>query len=176
LTSPTEVPEPTVVVGKITKAHGLHGEVVVLVISDNPDRFSPGASVFLENGRELGIRATRPNGGRLLVSFEGVNDRNAADLLRGSSLVVPLSMLPELPEGDYWPHQLIGCHVVTEIGRSLGTVADVIGSPASDLWAAVDDAGEETLIPAIREVVMSVDVVGRRIEVREIPGLTAPDP
>ena len=90
--------------------------------------------------------------------------------------MVPLSMLPELPEGEYWPHQLIGCEVVTETGRSLGAVADVIGSPANDLWAAADDAGTETLIPAIREVVMSVDVVERRIEVREIPGLTAPDP
>ena len=72
-TSPTEVPpEPTVVVGKITKAHGLHGEVLVLVISDNPDRFALGASVFLEDGRELRIGASRPNGGRLLVTFEGV--------------------------------------------------------------------------------------------------------
>ena len=167
--------EPTVVVGKITKAHGLHGEVVVLVISDNPDRFDPGTSVFLEDGRELRIGSSRPNGGRLLVTFEGVTDRNAADLLRGSQLVVPLSMLPELPEGDYWPHQLIGCEVVTETGRSLGTVADVIGNPANDLWAAVDDAGTETLIPAIREVVISVDVADQRIEVREIPGLTAPD-
>jgi len=169
------VSEPTVVVGKITKAHGLHGEVVVLVISDNPDRFDPGTSVFLEDGRELRIGSSRPNGGRLLVTFEGVTDRNAADLLRGSQLVVPLSMLPELPEGDYWPHQLIGCEVVTETGRSLGTVADVIGNPANDLWAAVDDAGTETLIPAIREVVISVDVADQRIEVREIPGLTAPD-
>ena len=169
------MPEPTVVVGKITKAHGLRGEVVVLVISDNPDRFAPGASVFLEDGRELQISAARPNGGRLLVTFEGVGERTQAEQLRGAMLVVPLSMLPPLPEGEFWPHQLIGCDVVTETGRSLGAVADVIGNPANDLWAAVDEAGTETLIPAIREVVISVDVVDRRIEVREIPGLTAPD-
>ena len=168
------MPEPTVVVGKVTRAHGLKGEVLVLVISDNPDRFAPDASVFLEDGRELRIRASRANGGRLLVLFEGVADRNAADLLRGSTLVVPQSLLPDLPEGEYWPHQLIGLEVVTESGRSLGAIADVIGSPANDLWAAVDGDGEETLIPAIREVVISVDVALRRIEVREIPGLTAP--
>lgn len=167
--------EPTVAVGKITKAHGLRGEVVVLVFSDNPDRFVPGTSVFLEDGRELRIGASRPNGGRLLVTFEGVTDRNAADLLRGSSLVVPLSMLPELPEGEFWPHQLIGFEVVTETGRSLGTLADVIGNPANDLWAAVDDAGTETLIPAIREVVAEVDVAHKRVLVRDLPGLTAPD-
>ena len=73
------MPEPTVVVGKVTKAHGLHGEVMVLVFSDNPDRFEPGSSMFLEDGREVRVRTARPNGGRLLVAFEGVGDRNAAD-------------------------------------------------------------------------------------------------
>lgn len=167
--------EPTVVVGKITKAHGLQGEVVVLVISDNPDRFDPGTSVFLEDGRELRIGSSRPNGGRLLVTFEGVTDRNAADLLRGSQLVVPLSMLPELPEGDYWPHQLEGCEVITESGRPLGAIVDVLSSPANDLWVAVDGSGTETLIPAIREVVAEVDVARKRVLVRDLPGLTVPD-
>lgn len=167
--------EPTVVVGKITKAHGLHGEVVVLVLSDNPDRFAPGTSVFLEDGRELRIGASRPNGGRLLVTFEGVTDRNAADLLRGRTLVVPQSLLPELSSGEYWPHQLIGLQVVTESGRSLGAIVDVIGNPANDLWVAVDEAGVETLIPAIREFVVEVDLDAERVLVGDIPGLTAPE-
>src|SRR6185312_3093122 len=93
-TSPTEVPEPTVVVGKVTKAHGLRGEVVVLVFSDNPERFEPGSAMFSEDGREFRVRASRPNGGRLLVAFEGVGDRNAAEALRGRTLVVPRSSLP----------------------------------------------------------------------------------
>jgi 16S rRNA processing protein RimM len=169
------VSEPTVVVGKITKAHGLRGEVVVLVISDNPDRFAPDTSVFLEDGRELRIRASRPNGGRLLVTFEGVTERNAADLLRGSSLVVPLSMLPQLSEGDYWPHQLIGCEVITGSGRSLGTITDVIANPVNDLWVAVDEDGIETLIPAIHGFVTDVDIAAGRVLVRDIPGLTAPE-
>lgn len=169
------MPEPTVVVGKVTRAHGLKGEVLVLVISDNPDRFAPDASVFLEDGRELRIHASRSNGGRLLVTFEGVADRNAADLLRGSTLVVPQSLLPDLPEGEYWPHQLIGLEVVTESGRSLGAIADVIGNPANDLWAAVDGEGVETLIPAIREFVVQVDLEAGRVLVGDVPGLTAPE-
>ena len=167
--------EPTVVVGKVTKAHGLHGEVVVLVFSDNPDRFSPGSSVFLENGREMRIRACRPNGGRLLVSFEDVADRNAAEALRGITLIVPRSSLPDLPAGEYWPHQLEGCEVVTESGRPIGAIVDVIANPANDLWVAVDATGTETLVPAIREVVVEVDVAAGRVLVRDIPGLTAPD-
>jgi 16S rRNA processing protein RimM len=168
------VTEPTVVVGRITRVHGLRGEVVVQVFSDNPERFAPGSSMFLEDGRELVIRSVRP-GPRTLVAFEGVGDRDTAERLRGETLVVPESMLPELPEGEYWPHQLIGSTVVTESGRSLGEIADVIRNPANDLWATVDAAGTETLVPAIREVVVSVDVAGRKVLVRDVPGLTAPE-
>jgi 16S rRNA processing protein RimM len=169
------VPEPTVVVGKVTKAHGLKGEVVVLVFSDNPDRFAAGTSMFLENGRAMTVRDSRPNGGRLLVSFDGVEDRNAAETLRGSVLVVPRSALPDLPEGEFWPHQLEGCIVVTESGRTLGAIVDVIANPANDLWVAMDEAGTETLVPAIHQVVVDVDVPAQRVLVRDIPGLTAPD-
>ena len=135
--------EPTVVVGKVTKAHGLHGEVVVLVFSDNPERFDPGSVMFFEDGREMHVRASRPNGGRMLVAFEGVEDRNAAEVLRGLTLVVPRSSLPDLPPGEYWPHQLEGCVVVTESGRTLGAITDVVANPAQDLWVTVDDAGTE---------------------------------
>lgn len=80
-------------------------------------------------------------------------------------------MLPDLPEGDYWPHQLIGCEVVTESG-SLGHVTDLIESAANDLCTAVDDDGVETLIPTIREVVIEVNVGVGRIVVRDLPRLT----
>lgn len=168
--------EPAVVVGKITRAHGLRGEVLVLVLSDNPERFAVGSAVFREDGRELRVRSSRANGGRLLVAFEGVEDRIAAEALRGTTLVVPRSMLPSLPDGEFWPHQLEGCAVLTESGRSLGTIADVVSTPANDLWVARDEAGAETLIPAIKEVVVDVDVASHRIVVRDIAGLTSPDP
>jgi 16S rRNA processing protein RimM len=169
------VSEPTVVVGKVTKAHGLHGEVMVLVFSDNPDRFEPGSSLFFEDGREVRVRTSRPNGGRLLVAFEGVADRNAAEAFRGLTLVVPRTSLPQLPDGEFWPHQLEGCAVVTESGRMLGAITDVVANPAQDLWVAVDGSGAEIMIPAIREVIVDVDVGGGRVLVRDIPGLTAPD-
>jgi 16S rRNA processing protein RimM len=169
------VPEPTVVVGEITKVHGLRGEVLVKVYSEVPDRFATGATVFDDTGRELTIRSTRDDRGRLLVSFEGVNDRSAAERLRGLTLVVPESWLPELPEGRWWPHELRGCEVVTESGRSLGPVVEVVENPANDLWVAVDAEGNETLVPALRDVVVSVDVPGNRILVRDVPGLTAPE-
>jgi 16S rRNA processing protein RimM len=169
------MPEPTVVVGKVTKAHGLRGEVTVLVLSDNPDRFVDGSVVYLEDGKQLIVSSTRHNGARLLVNFEGITDRASADRLRGRMLVVPRSMLPALPPGEYWPHQLEGCEVVTESGRSLGAIKDVIPNPANDLWVSVDDEGVEYLVPAIRELVVEVDLPSMRVLVRDVPGLTAPE-
>jgi 16S rRNA processing protein RimM len=169
------VDEPTVVVGKVTRAHGLRGEVTVLPLTDNPDRFTPGNVVYLEDGRALSIRDTRDNGARLLVTFEGVGDRTAAEALGGAILVVPESDLPDLPDGTYWPHQLEGCEVVTTSGRSLGSITDVVANPANDIWVTTGPEGEEILVPAIRQVVAEVDVAARRVLVHEVPGITAPE-
>ena len=91
--------EPAVTVGRIAKAHGVHGEVAVENRSDNPDRWVPGAVVFDEDGRSYTVRTVRPHGPRLLVTFDEVEDRTAAERLAGRTLQVPESWLPELPEG-----------------------------------------------------------------------------
>jgi 16S rRNA processing protein RimM len=166
---------PTVVVGKVTRAHGLKGEVSVEVRSDNPDRFVAGGPLLLEDGRSLVIARTHQHGKRLLLTFVGIEDRTGAQALAGRLLMVPEAWLPDLPEGEYWPHQLEGCSVTTESGRELGVVVDVIANPANDLWVAQDEDGKETLIPAIRDVVAEVSPEAKRILVRDIPGITVPE-
>ena len=167
--------EPTVAVGRITRAHGLRGEVAVLVLSEVQERFADGAVVYLEDGRRLTVDFSRPHADRLLVRFREVPDRAAAEALRRTMLVVPESASPSLPDGSWWDHQIEGCEIVTEDGRSLGTVREVIHTAANDVWAAVDREGRETLVPVLVDLLVSVDVAGQRIVVREIPGLTAPD-
>jgi 16S rRNA processing protein RimM len=167
------VDEPTVVVGVIAKSHGLRGEVVVHSRSDNPERWTPGSVIFLGE-RTLTIEQVRPLGVRLLVKFESIDDPSSAGTLRGEA-VVPASWLPELPEGEYWPHELEGCLVVTEAGLVLGAIVDVIPNQANDLWVAVDEEGTETLVPALRDVVSTVDIADKRVVVRDIPGLTVPE-
>ncbi|HJR97767.1 MAG TPA: ribosome maturation factor RimM [Actinomycetota bacterium] len=167
---------PTVVVGHVTRAHGLGGDVEVELRSDDPERFAVGAIVFTPTGRTLPVERARPHGARLLVKFRSVDDRTVAESLRGQELVVPESWLPDLPEGEYWPFQLEGCEMVTESGRSLGSLARVTPNPANDLWVAVDDDGIETLVPAVHALIVDVDVDAGRIVVRDVPGLTAPDP
>jgi 16S rRNA processing protein RimM len=168
------VSEPTIVVGVITRAHGLGGEVAVQVLSEVPDRFAPGAVVRLDDGGTLTVESTRPHGRRTLVRFREVRDRSAADELRGRSLVIRESELPRLPEGSWWPHELEGCDVTTEAGVPLGTLVEVVANPANDLWIARRD-DRETVLPAIRDVIVSVDPRARRIVVRDVPGITSPD-
>jgi 16S rRNA processing protein RimM len=169
------VDEPTLVVGVVTSAHGLRGEVAVQNRSDNPDRWIIGGTVLLPDGRSLTIASSRRHGRRLLVRFEGVEDRTAAEGLRGATLVVPESWLPPLEEGSWWAHELEGCSVVTRAGRALGVLTDVVTNPANDLWVATDDEGNETLIPVLADLLVEVDPAERRIVVEDVPGITAPE-
>jgi 16S rRNA processing protein RimM len=173
--SKTEVDEPTVVVGVVTGVHGLRGDVSIQNRSDNPDRWTPGGTVLREDGATLTIEMSRRQGRRLIVRFAGVGDRTAAEGLRGAVLVVPESWLPDLPEGEWWAYQLEGCEVRTASGRVLGIVKEVIPNPANDLWVAVDDEGNETLIPALADLLLDIDVNARTIVVGDVPGLTAPE-
>ncbi len=164
--------EPTVAVGRVGRPHGIRGELGVLVLSEVPGRFDPGEAVWLEDGRQLTVEGSKPHRSGLLVKFREVADRTQAEALRSALLVVPESMSPELPEGSWWDHRIQGCAVQTDTGRQLGTVQEVIHTAANDVWSAVDDDGTETLIPVLKDVLVSVDIEGKRIVVREIPGLT----
>jgi 16S rRNA processing protein RimM len=155
-----------IAVGKITKAHGIRGEVSVLPLTEVPDRFDPDSVLWLEDGRSLIVDRARRHRGGFIVSFTQVRDRNSADLLHGAYLFVPESELPQLPEGSYWPHQIEGCEAVAEDGRSLGLIAEVLHTDANDVWVARTPAGEETLIPALKDYVVTVDLAGKRIVTR----------
>lgn len=162
--------ERSIAVGRVTRAHGVRGEVAVLLLSEVEDRFASGARLFTDDGRRLTVAATRPHGERLLVTFEEIPDRATAEALASRYLLVPVSQVPALPEGAYWPHELEGCEVVTESGRSIGTISEVIHGPATDFWRTVGD-GRETMVPALRDLVASVDISGRRVVVRDLPEL-----
>jgi 16S rRNA processing protein RimM len=169
------VDEPTVVVGVVTGVHGLRGDVSVQNRSDNPDRWTPGGTVLREDGAALTIEASRRHGRRLIVKFAGIADRSAAEALRGAVLVVPEAWLPDLSEGEWGAYPLEGCEVRTVSGRILGIVKEVIPNPANDLWVAVDDEGNETLVPALADLLIDIDVNARTIVVQDVPGLTAPE-
>jgi 16S rRNA processing protein RimM len=116
-------------VGRVGRAHGLRGEVVVTLSSDREERLEPGSALLLERGT-LVVGTSRRHQERWLVHFEGVDDRDAAEALRGTVLYAePLATA----DGELWVHELIGCEVRDPAGTRLGTVEAVEANPASDL-------------------------------------------
>ena len=164
-------------VGRIGRAHGLLGEVAVAPLSEVAERFEPGSRIVLDEDPErvMEVVSVRRHGDRLLVTFAGIEDRNAAETLAGRYLFVGASESPALPDDEFWTHDLVGADVMTDSGRPLGRLREVVHTQANDIWVTVDDGGGETLVPALKDLVVSVDVAGRRVIVREVPGLTAPE-
>lgn len=161
--------EELLAVGRVARAHGVGGEVAVQPLSEVEERFQPGSVLLLgpDAERRLTVRSARPHRNRLLVRFEEISDRDEAEGLRGSLLLVPVSEVPAAPEGSYWTHQIVGLEILTEGGRSLGRVREVLHNPANDVW--VTDA--EVLVPATRGVVLRVEPQEGRVVVRDLPGL-----
>lgn len=170
-------PPQRVAVGRITRAHGIHGAVLLLPLSDISERFDPGSTLLLgpDGDRRVTVVERRGHRERPLVLFDGVQDRTAAEALAGEYLFVTVTDSPALPQGEFWPHELTGMTVVTDTGLPLGEVREVLRTTANDIWAVRDEDGRETLVPALRDVVLDVDRQGRRITVAAVPGLTVPE-
>lgn len=171
-----------VVVGRIGKAHGIKGEVSVEPRTDEPDRrFALGATLAAArpNGSDrqtLTIKAARWHQDRLLVTFEQIPDRNAAEAARGLvlSVTVDPTELPEDPE-EFYDHQLVGLRAFTTEGDEVGEVTEVIHAGGQDLLAIRAESGE-VLVPFVQALVPVVDVAAGRIEIADRPGLLRPLP
>ncbi|MGH3360400.1 MAG: ribosome maturation factor RimM [Nocardioidaceae bacterium] len=166
-----------VVVGRIGRAHGIRGEVGVDVRTDEPElRFAVGASVTLEaSGRSLTVRSARPHQSRLLVVFDGVADRTAAESLGGSILTAEIEPgeQPDDP-AEFYDHQLVGLEVRTTDNVVVGDVAEVLHLPAQDTLAVRTHEGE-VLVPFVEALVPTVDVPAGYLLVRDVPGLLDPE-
>ncbi len=171
------------VVGRIGKPHGIRGEVTLDLRSDEPDRrFATGAVLDVEPPqgsafphRTLTVGRARWHQQTLLVTFEELADRTAAETARGVLLraTVDAAETPEDPE-EFYDHQLIGLTAVDLEGRELGTVSAVIHGGAQDLLTVRTPDGRDGLVPFVKALVPEVDVAGGRVVVADRPGLVAP--
>lgn len=162
-----------VVVGRIGKAHGIRGDVTVEVRTDEPERrFAVGTTLLSTHATPLVVADARDHSGRLLLRFEGVNDRNAAEALRGILLEADIDPT-ELPtdEDEYYDRQLIGLAAVHVDGSVLGTVSDVIHLPGQDLLAVTSESRGEVLVPFVHEIVTDVDLLEGRVTIDPPGGL-----
>jgi 16S rRNA processing protein RimM len=162
-------------VGRIGKPQGIRGEVTVEVRTDAPDvRFADGA-VLLTDPEERGpltVESSRDQNGRLIVAFAGVPDRNAAEALRNTMLLVDASDVPPSDDPDeFHDTQLMGLRAELVDGSALGEVADVLHLPHGDVLVVRRDAGTEVLVPFVKAIVPDVDVAGGRLVVDPPQGL-----
>jgi 16S rRNA processing protein RimM len=155
-------PPELVRIGYVRRAVGLAGEVEVEPLTDDPARFRSGLSVRAGSAvrRVEKVRGGTPT---LILKFAGVDDRNRAERLRGQYLEIAASEAKSLPEGSYYHWQLVGLEVFDRSGRRLGQLTDVLNYPANDIYIVSDDS-DEVLVPALAQVVKSVDLeLGRMV-------------
>jgi len=167
-----------VVVGRIGKPHGIRGEVTVELRTDEPERrFVEGTPLIAESPRgqrsSLTVERTRWHQGVLLVHFEGLPDRTAAEAARGTMLIAEVDPdeAPEDPE-EFYDHQLVGLKVEDTDGRERGEVTGVLHG-AQDLLQVRTPQGP-VLVPFVAALVPTVDVAGGRVVVADRPGLLDP--
>jgi 16S rRNA processing protein RimM len=172
-----------VVVGRIGRPHGVRGQVTVEVRTDDPEtRFAPGAVLDADPPQRgpLTVASGRVQGGRLVLRFDGIEDRTAAEGLRNTLLSVEADPDEALDDPDeFYDHQLVGLRVVTVDGHEVGTVADMLHLPTQDVFAVKRPDGREALIPFVAEIVPEVDLDEGTVLVDPPPGLlelTDPQP
>ncbi|MFF7442374.1 ribosome maturation factor RimM [Streptomyces sp. NPDC008122] len=163
------------VVARIGRAHGIKGEVTVEVRTDEPElRLGPGAVLLTDpaSAGPLTIETGRVHSGRLLLRFEGVRDRNAAEALRNILLIAEVdpTEVPE-EEDEYYDHQLIDLDVVLADGTEIGVITEISHLPSQDLFIVERPDGTELMIPFVEEIVTEIDLEEQRAVIDPPPGL-----
>ncbi|MFH9552309.1 ribosome maturation factor RimM [Streptomyces sp. NBC_00377] len=163
------------VVARIGRAHGIKGEVTVEVRTDEPElRLGPGAVLATDPASTgpLTIETGRVHSGRLLLRFEGVRDRTAAEALRNTLLIAEVDPT-ELPEEDdeYYDHQLMDLDVVTKDGLEVGRITEISHLPSQDLFIVERPDGSEVMIPFVESIVVEIDLEEQRAVIDPPPGL-----
>jgi 16S rRNA processing protein RimM len=155
------------VVGQIIRPHGVRGELVVDIRTDSPDeRFAVGSVLATDPAAAgpLTIETIRPHQGRLLITFEGVAERDVAEGLRGVLLCVDSdTVAPPADPDEFHDHQLVGLSAQTPTGERLGEVVGVNHAPASDLLVLKLPDGRSALVPFVQSMVPEVDLPAGRV-------------
>ena len=161
-------------VGEVTSPFSRFGEVKVNLETDFPDRFARLKEVCLRpktgEARLFDVEKARLHKGQILLKLRGIDSINDAETLRNWKVQVRSQDAVPLPNNEFYIHDLIGCEVVLADGKVLGKITNLLRGSNHDIYA-VGQGKEEILLPAIRDVVQSVDIVAKRIVVTPTPGL-----
>jgi 16S rRNA processing protein RimM len=155
----------------VLRPHGVRGEMVCELITDFPERFKPGITVFIgDPSSPTSVLSARCDARTVTLALEHVRSRAEVDRHRGSWILVKESDAHPLPEGRYYWHQLIGLNVQSDAGDALGVLTDILETGSNDVYV-VKQGDRERLLPAIPDVILNVDLTGGTMTVHLLPGL-----
>ncbi|MCY9517738.1 ribosome maturation factor RimM [Paenibacillus apiarius] len=164
-------------VGKVVNTHGIRGEVKVFPQTDFPDvRFAQGSELLLQHPEtqstlSVTVERSRLHKNMYIVKLKQFDNINDVEKYKGWMLKVSEAQLVELPEDEYYYHEIIGCRVVTDKGEELGVIDEILAPGANDVWVVKPLKGKPILIPVIDDVLLNVDVEGKVVTVHLMEGL-----
>jgi len=158
-----------ITIGQILAPWGTKGKLKVKVITDFPQRFASSSTVYI-NRQPMTVDSTEQYKGEAIIKLNTIDNVKAARRLRGQPIEIHHSQVYSLPEGQYYHFQLIGLEVRTTQGELLGNIAEILTAESNDNYVVKGDEGE-ILIPAIEDVIKSIDLNKRRMVIEAIPGL-----
>ncbi len=165
---PPPLPDDFIAVGRVLGAHGIHGDLRIELLTDNPGRFAAGKRLFI-NGTPYTVAGSRKMAQLGLLKLTGIETRDQAHALRDTILAVPTSDVPKAKRG-YYHHQLIGLRVVSTAGEELGLLVEIAATGANDVYLVRREQGD-FWVPAIADVVKSIDIEHGVMTVEPLPGL-----
>lgn len=169
--SPVGEPE-YLVIGFLRRPFGVSGEILMDLHTDFPERFRTGRKIYVgDEYNPMTLASVRPHGENMLVRLRGVNTPEMAGQYRNTWIFIKTKDAPPLPEGQYYQYQLLGLKVVDEEDHPLGTLTEILETGANDVYVVKDEAGKETLLPAIPSVVLDVQPEAGVIRVHLLEGL-----
>jgi 16S rRNA processing protein RimM len=166
-------PEALLLIGRVIGPHGLRGLLKIESYAQSEDTLLTAGKIFLRQSHgeisEHGILSAVPHKGGALIRLEGLDSRDRAELYRGAEVLISKTAVSR-DEDEYFWHELIGLRVYVETGRYLGTVQDILATAANDIYV-VREGKQEFLIPAIHDVVKTIDLENGKMIISEVEGL-----
>jgi len=169
----SETPPPIdgLIVGELVGPFGILGEVKLYPTTDFPERLRRYRRLLLAlpdgSRQEVRVQRARPHKNVWVLKLRDINTPEQAEALRGARVMVPAALAEPLPEGHFYLHDVVGLRVVTPEGEELGTVTDVLRSPANDVYVV----GGSLLVPAVKEIVERIDPAAGVLVVRSLEAL-----
>lgn len=160
----------TLEIGKIVNTHGLRGEVKIVPWTDVPEVFEDISYAYVR-GEKREIRSVKYQKNNIIVKFSGIDDINAAELLKNSVITTDRDELGELPDGVYYITDLLGCDVFCEDGEFVGKLSDVLPTGSNDVYVVKREGKKDLLLPVIDQVVLDVNIDEKKVIVNIMEGL-----